>query len=185
MNKSALRNFAVWARRDLIKKISDRANLLGVYENKPEKLVQATTATGFMVNGITFEYKTEIRDNFIKRVKEIGFQDTVEEIAYTWFNRIVALRFMEVNGYLVNGKNKEKIFMIGSTISGKNEPDSITNADKLSFVDKSKVYDFQDKNDNNGLYRYVLTAQCNELNKVMPQMFEQISDYVELLLPDY
>lgn len=185
MNKSTLRNFAVWARRDLIKRISDRANLLGVYEDKPTKEIQATTEKGFVVNGVTFNYKKEIRDAFVKRVHEIGYQDTIEEIAYTWFNRIVALRFMEVNGYLTNGKNGEKIYIIGSTIEGKNEPDALTNADKLSFVDKFVVYDYQDANDNNGLYRYILTKQCNDLNKSMPLMFEKIEDYAELLLPDH
>lgn len=185
MNKSTLRNFAVWARRDLIKRISDRANLLGVYEDKPTKSIQAETEKGFVVNGVTFNYKKEIREAFIKKVGELGYQDAIEEIAYTWFNRIVALRFMEVNGYLVNGKNGEKIYVIGSTIAGKNEPDALTNADKLSFVDKFTVYDYQDANDNNGLYRYILTKQCNDLNKSMPLMFEKIEDYAELLLPDH
>ena len=185
MNKSALRNFAVWARRDLIKRISDRANLLGVYEDKPAKPIQVSTENSFMVNGITFDYKESVRNAFIEKVKELGYKDAIEEIAYTWFNRIVALRFMEINGYLTNGKNGERIYIIGSTSTGKTEPDAITYADKLSFVDKFKVYDFQDTNNTNGLYRYILTKQCNELNKVMPQMFVEIDDYVELLLPDH
>ncbi len=185
MNKSALRNFAVWARRDLIKRISDRANLLGVYEDKPTKQIQAETSNGFVVNGVTFNYKKEMREAFIKRIQQIGYRDTIEEIAYTWFNRIVALRFMEVNGYLKNGNNGDKIYVIGSTSTGKTEPDAITYADKLSFVDKFKVYDYQDANDNNGLYRYILTKQCNDLNKAMPLMFEKIEDYMELLLPDH
>lgn len=184
MNKSALRNFAVWARRDLIKRISDRANLLGVYEDKPTKQIQAETSNGFIVNGVTFNYKKEMREAFIKRIQQIGYRDTIEEIAYTWFNRIVALRFMEVNGYLKNG-NGDKIYVIGSTFAGKTEPDAITYADKLSFVDKFKVYDYQDANDTNGLYRYILTSLCNNLNEVMPLMFEKIDNYVELLLPDH
>ena len=185
MNKSALRNFAVNARRELIKRISGRANLLGVYENKPVQQIQAETDNGFVVNGMTFNYKKQMRDDFIKRVKEVGYQDTIEEIAYTWFNRIVALRFMEINGYLKNGKNGEVIYIIGSTIAGKSEPDAVTYADKLSFVDKEIVYKFQDENKTNELYRYILTSQCNELNKVMPLMFEKIDNYVELLLPDH
>ena len=185
MNKSALRNFAVWARRELIKRISDRANLLGIYENKPEKQIQAETDNGFVVNGMTFNYKKQMRDDFIKRVKQVGYQDAIEEIAYTWFNRIVALRFMEVNGYLKNGRNGEVIYMIGSTTAGKSEPDAITYANKLSFVDKEIVYKYQDENKTNELYRYILTSQCNELNKVMPLMFEKIDNYVELLLPDH
>lgn len=184
MNKSALRNFAVWARRDLIKRISDRANLLGVYEDKPTKQIQAETSNGFVVNGVTFNYKKEMREAFIKRIQQIGYRDTIEEIAYTWFNRIVALRFMEVNGYLKNG-NGDKIYVIGSTSAGKTEPDAITYADKLSFVDKFKVYDYQDANDTNGLYRYILTSLCNNLNEVMPLMFEKIDNYAELLLPDH
>lgn len=185
MNKSALRNFAVWARRDLIKRISDRANLLGVYENKPESQIQAETDKGFVINGITYNYPKQMRDDFIKRVKQVGYQDTIEEIAYTWFNRIVALRFMEINGYLKNGKNGEVIYIIGSTTAGKSEPDAVTYADKLSFVDKEIVYKYQDENKTNELYRYILTSQCNELNKVMPLMFEKIDNYVELMLPDY
>lgn len=184
MNKSALRNFAVWARRDLIKRISDRANLLGVYEDKPTKQIQAGTSNGFVVNGVTFNYKKEMREAFIKRIQQIGYRDTIEEIAYTWFNRIVALRFMEVNGYLKNG-NGDKIYVIGSTSAGKTEPDAITYADKLYFVDKFKVYDYQDANDTNGLYRYILTSLCNNLNDVMPLMFEKIDNYAELLLPDH
>ena len=184
MNKSALRNFAVWARRDLIKRISDRANLLGVYEDKPTKQIQAETSNGFVVNGVTFNYKKEMREAFIKRIQQIGYRDTIEEIAYTWFNRIVALRFMEINGYLKNG-NGDKIYVIGSTSAGKTEPDAITYADKLSFVDKFKVYDYQDANDTNGLYRYILTSLCNNLNDVMPLMFEKIDNYAELLLPDH
>lgn len=184
MNKSALRNFAVWARRDLIKRISDRANLLGVYEDKPTKQIQAETSNGFVVNGVTFNYKNEMREAFIKRIQQIGYRDTIEEIAYTWFNRIVALRFMEVNGYLKNG-NGDKLYVIGSTSAGKTEPDAITYADKLTFVDKFKVYDYQDANDTNGLYRYILTSLCNNLNEVMPLMFEKIEDYMELLLPDH
>ena len=185
MNKSALRNFAVNARRDLIKTISDRANLLGVYENKPERQIQAETDKGFVINGITYNYPKQMRDDFIKRVKQVGYQDAIEEIAYTWFNRIVALRFMEVNGYLKNGKNGEVIYVIGSTTAGKSEPDAVTYADKLSFVDKEIVYKYQDENKTNELYRYILTSQCNELNKVMPLMFEKIDNYVELLLPDH
>ena len=185
MNKSALRNFAVNARRELIKRISGRANLLGVYENKPVQQIQAETDNGFVVNGMTFNYKKQMRDDFIKRVKEVGYQDTIEEIAYTWFNRIVALRFMEINGYLKNGKNGEVIYIIGSTIAGKSEPDAVTYANKLSYMDKEIVYKFQDENKTNELYRYILTSQCNELNKVMPLMFEKIDNYVELLLPDH
>lgn len=185
MNKSALRNFAVWARRDLIKRISDRATLLGVYEDKPAKPIQAETQNGFVVNGVTFNYKKEMREAFINKVKELGYKDAIEEIAYTWFNRIVALRFMEVNGYLKNGKNGEQIYIIGSTVAGKTEPDAITYADKLSFVDKFKVYDLQDANNIDGLYRYILTKQCNDLNKVMPQMFVEIDNYIELMLPDH
>lgn len=184
MDKNALRNFAIWAREYLIKSVSDRASLLGVYEDKPTKNIQAETNNGFIVNGITFNYPTQMRNDFIRKVTQNGYKETIEEIAYTWFNRIVALRFMEVNGYLTNGKNGEKIYVIGSTIAGKTEPDALTNANKLSFVDKYKVYDYQDANDNNGLYRYILTSLCNSLNNLMPMMFEKIGAYTELLLPN-
>lgn len=183
MNKSALRNFSAWARRYLITNIIDRAQFIGVTKEKVVSM-QAKTANSFMVNGVTFEFTPKSRDNFVDYIKEIGWENAIEEIAYTWFNRILAIRFMEVNGYLENGINGENIYVIGSVDTDRNFPDAVYRATELKYVDKEKVYKFQDAEDNAGLFRYILMRQCAELSKWMPDVFEKVSDYTDLLLPE-
>lgn len=186
MNKSALRNFSIWARRYLIEQVSTRAEFIGVHMDGRVDPYQSKTNDSFMVNGFTFDFNPEARDAFEKMVedKNIGWTNAIEEIAYTWFNRIVAIRFMEVNGYLENGYNGECIYVIGSTDSGRAEPDAVHNATKLKYVDKDVVYDFQDRDDNAGLFRYILRKQCLELSQWMPDVFEKVSDFTELLMPE-
>lgn len=183
MNKSALRSFSAWARRFLISNICDRAQFIGVTEDKVVPM-QAKSATDFMVNGVTFEFAPTSRDHFVDYVKEVGWENAIEEIAYTWFNRILAIRFMEVNGYLENGTNEENIYVIGSVDSGRKFPDAVAKATELKYVDKSIVYKYQDAEDNAGLFRYILMRQCAELSKWMPDVFEKVSDYTDLLLPE-
>lgn len=183
MNKSALRNFSAWARRYLISNICDRAQFIGVTEDKVVPM-QAKSATDFMVNGVTFEFAPTSRDHFVDYVKEVGWENAIEEIAYTWFNRILAIRFMEVNGYLENGANEENIYVIGSVDSGRKFPDAVARATELKYVDKNIVYKYQDAEDNAGLFRYILMRQCAELSKWMPDVFEKVSDYTDLLLPE-
>ncbi|MDO7203421.1 hypothetical protein Q5M85_03455 [Paraclostridium bifermentans] len=106
----------------------------------------------------------------------------MEEVAYTWFNRLIAIRFMECNEYLPSG-----VRVLSSEEVSKVEPDAVTNAHEL--VEELKlnidtVYKFQDNNDSEGLFKYVLIKQCNALGDIMPVMFEKIQDYTELLLPD-
>lgn len=183
MNKSALRSFSAWARRYLISNICDRAQFIGVTKNNVVPM-QAKTATNFMVNGVTFDFPPSSRDHFVDYVKEVGWEIAIEEIAYTWFNRILAIRFMEVNGYLENGANGENIYVIGSVDAGRKFPDAVARATELKYVDKEKVYMYQDVEDNAGLFRYVLMKQCAELSQWMPDVFEKVSDYTDLLLPE-
>lgn len=183
MNKSALRNFSAWARRYLILNISDRAQFMGVTKDKVEG-TQARTATNFMVNGVTFEFNPTARDNFVDYINEVGWDKAIEEIAYTWFNRILAIRFMEVNGYLENGVNGENIYVIGSVDNERKFPDAVVRATELKYVDKEIVYKYQDAEDNAGLFRYILLKQCAELSNWMPDVFEKVSDYTDLLLPE-
>ena len=91
---------------------------------------------------------------------------------------------MEVNGYLENGVNGENIYVIGSVDPDRNFPDAVDRATELKYVDKEKVYKYQDAEDNAGLFRYILMSQCAELSKWMPDVFEKVSDYTDLLLPD-
>ena len=99
MNKSALRSFSAWARRYLISNIIDRAEFVGVTKDNVVPM-QAKTSTSFIVNGVTFDFTPSSREHFVDYIKEIGWENAIEEIAYTWFNRICAIRFMEVNDYL-------------------------------------------------------------------------------------
>lgn len=186
MNKTALRNFSIWSRRYLLEQISTRAEFIGIHKDGSVDPIQSRTSNSFMVNGVTFDFKPEARDKFEKMVKDenIGWTNAIEEIAYTWFNRILAIRFMEVNGYLENGLNGENIYVIGSTDAGRTEPDAVHNATKLKYVDKNTVYGYQDRDDNAGLFRYILRKQCMELSQWMPDVFEKVSDYTELLMPE-
>ena len=183
MNKSALRSFSAWARRYLISNICDRAQFIGVTKDNVVPM-QAKSADSFMVNGVTFEFAPTSRDHFVDYVKEVGWENAIEEIAYTWFNRILAIRFMEVNGYLENGVNGDNIYVIGSLDPDRTFPDAVDRATELKYVDKEKVYKYQDAEDNAGLFRYILMSQCAELSKWMPDVFEKVSDYTDLLLPE-
>ena len=183
MNKSALRSFSAWARRYLISNICDRAQFIGVTKGNVIPM-QAKSADSFMVNGVTFEFAPTSRDHFVDYVKEVGWENAIEEIAYTWFNRILAIRFMEVNGYLENGANGDNIYVIGSVDPDRTFPDAVDRATELKYVDKEKVYKYQDAEDNAGLFRYILMSQCAELSKWMPDVFEKVSDYTDLLLPE-
>ena len=183
MNKSALRSFSAWARRYLISNICDRAQFIGVTKDNVIPM-QAKSADSFMVNGVTFEFAPTSRDHFVDYVKEVGWENAIEEIAYTWFNRILAIRFMEVNGYLENGVNGDNIYVIGSIDPDRTFPDAVDRATELKYVDKEKVYKYQDAEDNAGLFRYILMSQCAELSIWMPDVFEKVSDYTDLLLPE-
>ncbi|MFW6017089.1 MAG: BREX-1 system adenine-specific DNA-methyltransferase PglX, partial [bacterium] len=126
--------------------------------------------------------KDEIRqrDRLINEIEIKGYEQVIEEVAYTWFNRFVALRFMEVNGYLPSG-----VRVLSSENAGKAEPDIVTEVLNIDLdIDTETVYQYQDDNDTNGLFKYILIKQCNSLNDIMPFIFEKIDDYTEILLPN-
>jgi hypothetical protein len=125
------------------------------------------------------EIEISQRRMLCKKIEEQGYRNTIEEIAYTWFNRFIALRFMEVNGYL---PSHVRVF---SDDDDKFNPQIINESINLDFVDTELVYNLRENNKNEQLYRYLLITQCNELSKILPGMFQQINDYTELLLPDY
>lgn len=187
MDKNKIKSFAIWARRNLIAQVSEKANRIGIFENKIEEAIAVQ-------GGFKLENKDEIfslsksdRDALVNQVKEKGFEQVMEEVAYTWFNRFMGLRYMEVNDYLPSG-----IRILSSEVEGKKEPDVLTKVseviDELNLSDKAnEIYDLLDTGntlDREKAYRIILVKQCNELGKIIPQMFEKISDYTELLLPD-
>ena len=177
MNKTALKNFSVWARNKLIEDITYRAGLVGVSASGiASPLPQSTNDLQFYDIG-TKEYAQVSGD-------AIGQRDAVavvEEIAYTWFNRLVAIRFMEVNDYLPS-----RIRVLSSENPAKNEPDLVTTPfdGDLEFTisEQDKIMRLKDENKLDELFRFLFVKQCNKLYEILPVMFEKTSDYTELLL---
>jgi len=180
MDKSAVKNFAVWARRKLIEDITQKAFEIGITEKGIAK-AENVSSDAVQVNGrLLGKHEAKQREILIARIKEKGFQEVIEEVAYTWFNRIIAIRFMEVNDYLPTG-----VRVLSSTEEGKAVPDIITNALYVDLgQDSDIVHQYLDNHDDEGLFRYLFIKQCNKLNEILPFLFEKIEDYTELLLPN-
>lgn len=185
MDKTAIKNFAVSARKKLIEGVSQKAYGLGISIDEIKPLDELPDGSRVEINN---EYKylnnteTKNREKLIEQIEAKGYEQVMEEVAYTWFNRIIAIRFMEVNEYLPTG-----VRVLSSEEASKVEPDAVTNAHELVEelkLDIDTVYKYQDNNDSEGLFKYVLIKQCNALGDIMPVMFEKIQDYTELLLPD-
>ena len=174
MNKTAIKNYAIWARVNLIEAAKQRAYQ---YEITKDNI---TDAGADVVSGkpIAKEEK-EQRRQLIDQINRKGFDQVMEEVAYTWFNRFIALRFMEVNGYL---PTKIRVF---TDSEGNFKPEILKEALTVELpVDKSRVMELLEKQDNEELYKMLLIAQCNELSNGLPDMFEVISNYTELLFPN-
>ena len=120
------------------------------------------------------------RRALIAQINEKGYQQVMEEVAYTWFNRFSALRFMEVNGYL---PSHVRVFTDENNAF---KPQILAEALHLELdkLDKDKVYALKETEQTEELYKYLLIVQCNALNSILPGMFQTIADYTELLLPD-
>ena len=174
MNKTAIKNFAVEARVMLLEAVKQRAFEYEVTEGGENDPAQEA------VNGatLTAEERNQ-RAQLIAKVNANGFTQTMEEAAYTWFNRFIALRFMEVNNYL---PSHTRIF---SDESGAFKPEVLADAASLSIdgLDRDKVLDMLDKQERERLYKYIIITQCNALNEGLPEMFEQIGGWTELLFP--
>ena len=175
MDKNVLKKYAIWARRELIVRVSQRATYYGVTESDYGD-VSADSVNGRVLS--TSEKKQ--RQALIVQIRKKGYEEVIEEVAYTWFNRFLALRFMEVNGYL---PSRVKIF---TDSDNHFKPEILTEAINLEIdgLDMEKVYAYKDANQTEELYKYLLVVQCNALNAVLPGMFQKIEDYTELLLPD-
>ena len=175
MNKNAIQKFAIWARNELIAQVSQRAYQYGIDESGFGD-ASADTLNGRL---LTAEEKSQ-RQELIKQIKEKGYQQVMEEVAYTWFNRFIALRFMEVNNYL---PSHIRVF---SDSSGAFKPEILNDVLHLDLpgLDSGKVAEYIESNDTEALYRYLLLTQCNALNSALPVMFERMGGYTEMLLPN-
>ena len=194
MNKTAIKNFAIWARNKLIADICYRAGLMGITEKGiADPLPQSTLDAQFYDIGAAEPYLVageaiKQRRQLVSAIREkeadtdyaTAYQYIMEEVAYTWFNRLIAVRFMEVNDYLPSH------LRVLSSESGKVEPDLVTtpfDAD-LPFTAEEEAQIIQWKQDNklDELFRFLFIKQCNALNEILPGLFEKTTDYTEVLL---
>ena len=175
MNKNAIQKFAIWARNELIEQVKQRAYQYGI-SDKGYGDENASVIAGRVLSA---DEKRQ-RAAFVSEIKENGFEQAVEEVAYTWFNRFVALRFMEVNDYL---PTHVRVF---SDASGSFNPEILKDVLHLELegLDKAKVFEMLNANQTEELYRYLLLTQCNALNDALPEMFEKLGTYTEMLLPN-
>ena len=175
MDKNAIKKFAVWARTELIARVSLKGVEYGITEDNIEDA--NVDSVGGKV--LTANEKKQ-RQALIAEINDKGYKQVMEEVAYTWFNRFSALRFMEVNGYL---PSHVRVF---TDEENNFKPQIITEAIHLDLdgLDMEKVYALKEAEKTEELYKYLLIVQCNALNKILPGMFQKIADYTELLLPD-
>ena len=176
MDKNAIKKYAIWARRELIDRVTKRAAVFGVSKD------DLGDSNADSVNGhLLSDAEKRQRQALIRRIEEKGYEQVMEEVAYTWFNRFAALRFMEVNGYL---PTHIRVF---TDDEGHFRPQILSEAIHLDLdgLNKPKVYQLKDSNQEEELFKYLLIVQCNALNGILPGMFQKIEDYTELLLPDY
>lgn len=195
MNKTAIKNFAIWARNKLISEITYKASLVGISE-KGISAPLPTSTDNIQFFDIGTGKPTEIANEEVKqrvalvsRIKDkektsdykTAFQFVMEEVAYTWFNRLVAIRFMEVNEYLPS-----KIRVLSSEMQGKTEPDMVTtpfDTDmEFSAYETDRIMQLKDENKLDELFRMLFIKQCNKLNELLPELFEKTNDYTEYLL---
>ena len=195
LNKTLLKKFAIESRNELREKIALKASVYGITKELSDKDRKTKGVEGFTNNDevvITTNEGNRTLSNdersqrtaLIEKIQRInkedrdGFNEVIEEVAYTWFNRFIALRYMEVNGYLPS-----RIKILASS-DNTNTPEVLTEAMNVSLpIDKNLVYELKKDNKNEELYKYLIELQCSELNKTLPFMFEKIGHFAELLFP--
>ncbi|MDO5300771.1 MAG: BREX-1 system adenine-specific DNA-methyltransferase PglX, partial [Clostridia bacterium] len=179
MDKSKLRNFAIGARVELIRRVTDRAARYGIDETN-SAAGQIAPSRDYVKPGSGLLSPEEIRqrDALLGAVRARGFAQVMEEAAYTWFNRFIALRYMEAHGLLplpqhVLPRQPGEL------------PQIVREAQNVELgLDPADVLGMIERNENDALFRRMLIALCNRLHEPLPRMFEPISDYTELLFPD-
>lgn len=175
MNKSAIQKFAMWARTTLMEQVAQRAYQYGITKDGYGEENAVT------VNGMALSPQEQSqRRELVREIQAKGYDQVVEEVAYTWFNRFIALRYMEVNNYL---PSHIRVF---SNAQGAFDPEILKEALHIDLpgLDQSKVAEYIEKNETEALYRYLLLTQCNALSESLPKMFEHMGGYTELLFPN-
>lgn len=187
MNKTAIKNFAISARKKLIAMAKDQAGIIGITADHISDAAQ--TGSGFAVYPTHFGTQTTLtgeavgqRVSLVQYIKERGYETVMEEVAYTWFNRLIAIRFMEVNDYLPT-----RVRVLSSETPGKLEPDLVTLAPRVelnfSSAETEEIYALKDDPRKSGeLFKKLFIKQCNALGDILPQLFEKTANYTELLL---
>lgn len=194
MDKTAIKNYAIWARTKLIEDIKYKASLLGITEKViADALPQSTTQEQYFdigtrepyaIRGVQIAQRQSLAEAIKKKAQEsdylTAYNSIIEEVAYTWFNRVIAVRFMEVNDYLPC-----KIRVL-SAVDGRQEPDIVQNPfdAKLDYTsaEEELISQHQMNNEGDKLFNMLFVKVCNDLSKVLPQLFEAEQDYTELLL---
>ena len=175
MNKNAIKKYAIWARNELIDRVSKKALRYGISaDGKADPKAESVDGK------ILTETERKQRAALIARIKAHGYEQTMEEVAYTWFNCFAALRFMEVNGYL---PSHVRAF---TNDAGEFKPQILAEAIHLDLpgLNMDKVYALKEADKTEELFRYLIIVQCNALSEILPGMFQRIEDFTELLLPD-
>lgn len=180
MNKSSLKIFAIEARKELMEKMRTRLEILGINKNGIEK----AKVIGKEVEVKGTLYPKESYDSLIRKYKQVGYEELIEESAYTWFNRLTALAFMEANGYI----EEKMIFNNGV----KNEPVIIDNYYEFEFFKnldndlQKELHNLRDENTPNSiekLYSILMEEKCEDLSNIMPFMFKKKGTYSDILFP--
>ena len=187
MNKNAIKKFAIDARNKLIASVTDKAGMLGITKDACSEPItkgadfevyKTTAGTEVTLN----KKQCEHRRKLVEQIKARGFDAVIEEVAYTWFNRTCAIRFMEVNDYMYPAR----VRVLSSEKAGKNEPDILTLAPDIDweFTEEEREYIIDAKMNNklDDLFRMLFIKQCNLLHEVLPGLFEETEDYTEMLL---
>lgn len=189
MDKAVLKNFAIESRKDLMEKIDRKIKLFYVDEefkkdNRGDVIVLSNDKHTLT---LTKEEDSD-RDKLIRRIVELGYNQVVEEAAYTWFNRIIAIRYMEVNDYLPLTKNNQPLNInVLSSKDNKVEPEILKFSNLLNpelDIDFNKNI-YSELKDDNEKFKYILLLICKKLGRVIPQVFDGVTDYIDILIPDY
>ncbi len=181
MNTSKIKTYAIQARRDFIKAVTERANIYGIFSDDHIEPLEFKGDMAIIGERAFPKKEGELREKLVDRVKRDGFTMVMRSCAYTWFNRFVALRYMEIHDYLEHG------YRVLSNNGGSVIPEILEHAANVEFqgLDKDKVIELKlSGTKDNELYHLLILAQCNDLHKSMPFLFDRIDNETELLLPD-
>ena len=188
MDKSILKKFAIESRQDLMDKIRNKIKTFYIdedFHNEQKGEVYVLSNEKHSLSLTNEEFKK--RELLIKRIKELSLEQVIEEAAYTWFNRIIAIRYMEINDMLPLTKDNQSLGI--RVLSSKdNTPDpeilkftNLVNPELDIDFKKEKYVELKDDNEK---FKYVLLLVCKKLGRVIPQVFDGVTDYIDILIPD-